>query len=222
VIAGPPFGVPGLPKHICSSRGPTRRSAGSKKGVAPIRPYRTFTPTLPPLMAKGRDRTRRRRTRRSPQAERGSSLSQHCRRETGWPLANAGSPRLGRGHLFLRPAQGRNAGGVVRQRRHHRFGKLPPEPVSRLCQREDRRGAGAVVGLESAATRRCGEAREAQLRIPSPECASTRLLRAHHHPVLRPIPQCRDRNTKRIGERYLRHSQSPRDIPRGNARPAAL
>ena len=62
---------------------------------------------------KGETRTRRRRTRRSPQAERRRSLFEHRPLEGRRIIRGAEDPRLVRSHLFRRPAQGRDAGGMT-------------------------------------------------------------------------------------------------------------
>ena len=74
-------------------------------------------PSQPPrlrLCPQRRDRTRRRRTRRSPEAERRRSFFEHRPPEgrSGCMVGGAEDPRAVRSHLFRRSAQGRDAGGM--------------------------------------------------------------------------------------------------------------
>jgi TolB-like protein len=71
-------------------------------------------PTRLRLCPQRRNRTRRRRTRRSPKAEQQRSFFQHCPPEgPSWcVVGGAEDPRPPRSHLFRRAAQGRNAGGI--------------------------------------------------------------------------------------------------------------
>src|SRR5439155_10346815 len=68
------------------------------------------------LCPQRRDRTRRRRARRSQEAERRRQFFEYRPFEAHL-LGGAGGPRVIRSHLFRRPAQGGGAGGVKRPAR---------------------------------------------------------------------------------------------------------
>ena len=81
------------------------------RNATPAHPQLPHIPRLC-LCSQRRDRTRRRRARRSPQAGRRRSLFQHRPLAGRRILGGAEGPRLGRNHLFRRSAQGRGAGGM--------------------------------------------------------------------------------------------------------------
>ena len=88
--------------------------------LARKRTQRDACRTVPPqppglcLRAERRTRTRRRRTRRSPEVGRRTSFFEHCPTESHQSrVGGTAGPGLGRSHIFRRSAQGWSAGGMT-------------------------------------------------------------------------------------------------------------
>ena len=112
---------------ICCNRAPTRRSSGSKRRAAPIRRSRIRASSPPPMPSKARPNAP------PPNSPKPAGLaatidiraSPVCGRRR---FRGAEGPRLGRSHFFRRPAQGRDAGGMIARcgPRHSRSEALGP------------------------------------------------------------------------------------------------
>ena len=122
----------GLGSCICCNRAPTRRSSGSKRRAAPCLPHPVVRSRLASAYAlKGeteRAAAELAEARRLGGDDRFSSIA---RLKAVGIFGGAEDPRLVRSHLFRRPAQGRNAGGITPSARRRGLRKYRAEQVVR-------------------------------------------------------------------------------------------